>query len=281
MNRKDWTLLTPSSGSLDLSNNVCYDKFINLDIFYNRINYPDDGLSYYHLSQHYNLNPKNIAIGYGSSELLLRIFNLFRSKTISIKAPTWQLAELYATNLGMKISDDGDVLYIANPNGLNGKVLLKEEILSLLNKYEIVIVDEAYGDFSTESVATIAPSVENLIVSKTLSKTVAAPGLRFGFCFANEMLIKQIQDQRPGYVTFSHTADALQQLLPQIEYHIQRMLATRNYIEQKYNVLPSQGNYVLFLDDPMLPVKMKKIDSFYRMSLTDLDTFKELENANR
>lgn len=280
MIRRDWTEPLPKHNLLDLSNNVCYDQFLNHNYISNS-NYPDDSKSYKLLGDYYKVNPKNIAIGYGSAELILRIFNLFKDCTFSIVLPTWQLAEMYARELGIKIipyPEKSDILYIANPNGLNGTALSSSSIINLLSQYKLVIVDEAYGDFSNCSVLDSATTTSNLIVVKTLSKTVASPGLRFGYCFGNESIIKQIQDVRPGYVTTGSTLSALEVLLPQINLHIARMIDTRNYIEEKYNVVKSQGNYVLFKTNPHLPVITKQINGLHRMALTDLITFKEIEN---
>jgi histidinol-phosphate aminotransferase len=281
MNRRDWTEALPKSNELDLSNNICYDRFINFYEDQNIMAYPDDSEAYSLLSTYYNINAQHIAIGYGSCELILRILQLYKEWTLHIVTPTWQLADLYAKHIGMTQQKDADILYIANPNGLTGKALSAMEILKLLPKYQLVIVDEAYGDFSGSSVLDYTTVKDNLIVVKTLSKTIAAPGLRFGYCFSAANIIKRIQDCRPGYVTTGLTANALKKLLPQVNLHIARMIDTRDYIESKYEVEPSQGNYVLFKTDPHFAVKMKEINGLYRMSLTDLITFKELENEYR
>ena len=281
MIRHDWTQPLPKSEILDLSNNVCYDKFLDRNFEHSVSTYPDDAEAYRLLSQYYNISPYNIAIGYGSSDIILRILKLYQGNSLKIVNPTWQLAQLYAHHIGYEIKDDADILYIANPNGLTGKALSKNEILSLLTTYKLVIVDEAYCDFSDCSVLDTSITADNLIVVKTLSKTIASPGLRFGYCFSNLDIINRIQNVRPGYVTTSATIPALNKLLPQIGMHISRMLETRNYIEDKYDVVPSEGNYVLFKTKHNLPVKMKEVNDLFRMSLTDIDTFKKFENELR
>ncbi len=281
MIRHDWTQPLPKSEILDLSNNVCYDKFLDRNVEHSVSTYPDDAEAYRLLSQYYSISPYNIAIGYGSSDIILRILKLYQGNSLKIVSPTWQLAQLYAHHIGYEIKDDADILYIANPNGLTGKALSKNEILSLLPTYKLVIVDEAYCDFSDCSVLDNSITADNLIVVKTLSKTIASPGLRFGYCFSNSDIINRIQNVRPGYVTTNATIPALNKLLPQIGMHISRMLETRNYIEDKYDVVPSEGNYVLFKTRYSLPVKMKEVNELFRMSLTDIDTFKKFENELR
>jgi len=281
MIRHDWTQPLPKSEILDLSNNVCYDKFLDTNFEHSVSTYPDDAEAYRLLSEHYAVSPYNISIGYGSSDIILRILQLYQGNSLQIVNPTWQLAQLYAHHIGYEIKDDADILYIANPNGLTGKALSKNEILSLLPNYKLVIVDEAYCDFSDCSALDTSITADNLIVVKTLSKTIASPGLRFGYCFSNSDIINRIQNVRPGYVTTSATIPALNKLLPQIGMHISRMLETRKYIEDKYDVVPSEGNYVLFKTRYSLPVKMKEVNELFRMSLTDIDTFKKFENELR
>jgi len=259
---------------------VCYDQLLNVSVSQTLCSYPDDAEAYHLVSSFYDIDPYNIAIGYGSCELILRILQAFKSMSLSIVTPTWQLAELYSEHIGMeykKYPKSADMLYIANPNGITGEVLTKEQIIGILPNYQLVILDEAYGDFSNQSLVNEAPKFNNLIVVKTLSKTIAAPGLRFGYCFANSGLIKKIQNIRPGYVTTSSTVDVLKNLLPEITAHVARMLATREYIENKYNTIKSQGNFVLFKNKENIPVKMKEFENAYRMALTDLETFKKLE----
>lgn len=280
MKRNYWTSNLPNSNLLNLSCNVCYDQYLDLNIEQTISYYPDEAESYNLLSQYYNIPSENIAIGYGSAELILRIFNLYKNFSLKIITPTWQLAELYAYHIGMNIKENADILYIVNPNGLSGKSLPTEEILELAKKYKLLIVDEAYGDFSNCSVLNESLLLDNLIVIKTLSKTIASPGLRFGYCFSNTDIIDKIQNVRPGYVTTGATVPALKKLLPQINSHIGRMLSTRNYIESKYDVIPSQGNYVLFKNDPKFSILTKEINGLFRMSLTDIDTFKRLENEH-
>lgn len=278
MIRHDWTKPLLKSEILDLSNNVCYDKFLDTNFEHSVSSYPDDAEAYRLISQYYNVSPYNIAIGYGSSDVILRILQLYQGNSIEIVTPTWQLAELYAQHIGYTIKDNADILYIANPNGLTGKALSKNEVLSLFPKYKLVIVDEAYGDFSDCSVIDTSITIDNLIVVKTLSKTIASPGLRFGYCFSNSDIINKLQNVRPGYVTTSATVPALNKLLPQVCTHINRMLETRSYIEDKYDVVPSEGNYVLFKTKYSFPIRMKEVNGLFRMSLTDIDTFKKFED---
>ena len=278
---------------LNLSNNVCYDAVLldrlKFDIDFSKIHqYPDAASTYLELSMYHNVDPKNIAIGYGAGDIVFRLLNFFKDYSLSILTPTYDLANTFAVNLGMKVqtstdlSDlNGEVLYIANPNGITGEALASQTVLEMCKKFKYVIADEAYGEFSTIDYSVFYNSIdlENLIVVKTLSKSVASPGIRFGYCVGNVDLIKGFQNARSSTVLTGLTPFFIPVLLKEIDSHVKRMIITRNYIESKYSCKPSQGNYVLFEQDPKLNCKIKKTQlGHYRMALTDLDTFVKLEN---
>lgn len=280
--------------TIDLSKNICYDRYLlpklNCEISSDALRqYPDTAAVYRSLAAHYKVDVKNLAIGYGAGDIIYRLIQLFQHLSLAIHGPTFQMAGVWAENLGMtvnyssEISDlKGDVLYLANPNGITGTVISRDDINDLLDKFKWIILDEAYADFSIVdcSVFDQASRLANVIVVKTLSKAIACPGLRFGFCAANELVIEQLQAYRSASVTTGLTDILLDSLLENIPFHVCRMLETRDYIQNKYPCVDSQGSYVLFKNDPKFNCRIKVTEqNLYRMSLTDLETFKSLENG--
>lgn len=297
--RNNWAIPQPSQNKINLGNAVCYDQDLikSLTVESTAIfSFPDEYRVYCLLAQHLSVPISNLAIGLGLGELIPRILSLYASKKIKIVSPTWQLMELtcqansinysnvcYKNFLELDLDqlyvNDSDILYIANPNGVNGQVLTREQILKLCDYYQLVIVDEAYGDFSNQSVMDFAINLPNLLVAKTFTKTLAIPGLRVGFCVANTALIQKIQEIRPGYIMNSMVGVVLDNLLPQMPQHISRMLITKDYIERNYNVISSQSNSILFKELPKLSCATKEVyPGIHRMALTDLATFMELKN---
>lgn len=268
---------------LNLSNNVCHDSILIDEVkdLYKKLEidpsqYPDEYDAYCTLSDYYNLPIENIAIGHGSGELMNRLLYLFREKRISIMSPTWQIPEVMGSimnlNIVNKYDPDADIVYIANPNGQTGTIV--NGIERICDKHEYVIVDEAYIDFSSkESMFTNRP--DNVIILRSLSKSLSMAGLRFGYLFANDLLVEQVQQIRPNYVTNSFVIDALPYLLDMIPAHVERMLETRDYIESNYDCVKSNANYVLFKNPPMFVSKWetKKINGLTRMSLLNLKDF--------
>lgn len=288
-----WYVNRYKQGTLNLSNNVCYDNVLmselDINVSFQELNeYPDAANIYFALGKYHNVDVKNLAVGYGSGDIIFRIFQLFKDYKIGILVPTYELAYIFAINLGMNVitSEDidninTDILYIANPNGVTGEVVSKEKILELSKKYKLMIVDEAYGDFCNLNFSVLDESAryDNIIVIKTFSKTIASPGVRFGYCVSNETFINNIQENRSSTVITGFTTNIILELIKHIPAHISRMLKTRKYIEEKYNCITSHGNFVLFKKNPAFNCEIKKTSKgLYRMALTDLETFKKIEN---
>jgi histidinol-phosphate/aromatic aminotransferase/cobyric acid decarboxylase-like protein len=282
-----------NDGILNLSNNVCYDQILindlNTSLDLKKIfEYPDPFLTYVTLSNFLNINIKNIAIGFGASDIIHRLFDFFRDHTIGILTPTYDLSISFAENLYINFKKSNnldelktDILYIVNPNGINGKALFKEDLLKISENYKYMIIDEAYSDFCNGEISLLNDSInKNIIVIKTFSKTISVPGLRFGYCVSNQQFIKDFQERRSAVIITGITQQFIPFLIEQIPYHVKRMMITKKYIEEKYSCVPSNGNFVLFKTDPNFNCKIKKTEeNLFRMALIDLDTFKKIENG--
>ena len=85
---------------------------------------------------------------------------------------------------------------ICNPNNPTGAVIKKEDVLRIVKSTDnIVIADEAYMEFSNESVVDEIENYDNLIVVKTMSKAFSMAGIRTGYLIAGEDIIKTIEKE--------------------------------------------------------------------------------------
>jgi histidinol-phosphate aminotransferase len=84
-------------------------------------------------------------------------------------------------------ANENDALYIANPNGLSGDAI---SIKHLTSKFKYVFADEVYADFYNEH-SLLNDWSDNVIVIKSLSKSLGLAGLRVGFAVASEELTKE------------------------------------------------------------------------------------------
>jgi len=256
---------------INLSQNVCYDKHLKFELDYN--SYGKHSVCLDILKKHYHCN--NIDIGYGISELISRIMFFFKQNNLklTICKNAWPgFAEMQKS---MDVLSGNDVYYLVNPSGINGEQLTKSQVTDLAKQYKYIVVDEAYGDFFENSV--IDCRTNNMIILKTLSKSIASPGVRFGWCIAPTEVIDTISTIRPRSCTVGGIQDQLEAMLAEIPNHVKRMIETRNFLESNYNCTKSYGNYVLFNTPNKYTEKFicKQIGNHYRMALVDMDTLNE------
>lgn len=94
------------------------------------------------------------------------------------------------------LQEQPKVIFLCNPNNPTGCLLKRAEIERLLKVAEgLVVVDEAYEDFASQSISVtpLIDTYENLMVLRTFSKAYALAGARVGYGLASEPVIRLIE----------------------------------------------------------------------------------------
>jgi histidinol-phosphate/aromatic aminotransferase/cobyric acid decarboxylase-like protein len=287
MQRPNWTQPSYRKGPIDLSLNVHYDSKLNAEIrqYLGQLqsfhDYPDQYQLYDSVSSYYNVPIDQLAIGYGATEMLERIFKSLEFDNVYCVEPSFQMIEVYANifkknYISITIKQlyelnplKESILVIANPNGNNGE---SHDIESVIDRFKYVISDEVYGDFYGNHSLLNKPYF-NTIVVKSFSKSLGLAGFRCGFSVAPKFITEQLQSIRSNFVMCSFSS----LIIPKVIHHtpevVKRMNETKSFLEHTFKCKPSTGNYVLFEQSNRFTERFgaKYVEGYYRMALTDIE----------
>lgn len=107
----------------------------------------------------------------------------------------WSLPAAFAQG-----GKDLRLVFLANPNSPSGTVVPPEKVLEIAELLPCpLLVDEAYGDFAETNCMSLVARCEKIMVSRTLSKSYALAGLRFGYIVAQPQMIRQLEKVKDSY----------------------------------------------------------------------------------
>lgn len=247
--------------------------------------YPDPMATAFRIAagDFYGFDPSWILCGNGSDELLTMLTRAFvdTDDVIRFANPGYilykTLAEIQGArvdvvnfnadwSLGGAFTEPADRLklaFLANPNSPSGTVAPPAEVAKLADALPCpLVVDEAYVDFADANCLALVKENEKIIVTRTLSKSYALAGLRFGFLFAQPQVIEQLTKVKDSYncdaISIAAATAAIddQAWLKETRAAI---LATRERMtaslrELGFASVPSQANFV-WNPHPSLPVE--------------------------
>ncbi|QNJ90391.1 histidinol-phosphate transaminase [Mycolicibacterium fluoranthenivorans] len=150
-----------------------------------------------------------------------------------------------------------DVVFLASPNNPSGQSITLDELRQLLDVAPgVVIVDEAYGEFSSQpsAIRLIAQYPAKLIVTRTMSKAFAFAGGRLGYLVADPAVIEALLLVRLPYHLSSLTQAAARAALRHAEDTLgsvalliaERERVSKGLSEMGFRVIPSDANFVLY-----------------------------------
>lgn len=231
------------------------------------------------IGKYIKMPPQGILVGNGSDEIIQLILLTFggRGKSLIIHPPTFGMYEIYARltdtdvvpvpllnglaldtekMLEAALSPQAHVVIICNPNNPTGSLFSREEILRLVRESgKIVVVDEAYAEFSGETLIPEIANYPNLLIMRTFSKSFGLAGLRLGYLLGQAETIALINRVRPPFnvnsfsqragclaLSFLEDYEAQIQIIKQETSKLQAGLAQLPDVV----VYPSQANFILF-----------------------------------
>ncbi|MCH7996338.1 MAG: aminotransferase class I/II-fold pyridoxal phosphate-dependent enzyme [Chloroflexi bacterium] len=97
------------------------------------------------------------------------------------------------------IDDRTKIVFIASPNNPTGNSSSRDEIVRLLETGLAVVVDEAYFEFSGQTMASLVPDYDNLMVVRTFSKWAGLAGVRVGYGIFSPRIADYINQIKQPY----------------------------------------------------------------------------------
>lgn len=233
------------------------------------------------LSEIKKANLDQIFVGNGSDEVIDLAFRIFcepgKDKALTF-SPTYGMYDVSAginnielikqplladfqINLNQLQSylemSDVKLIFICSPNNPTGNIINKDDIIYILKNFNgVVIIDEAYIDFSTkESFISEIKNYPNLIVSQTFSKAWGLAGARVGTAYANSNIVDLYNKVKPPYNVSSLNQKAvLLSLNNQSKFGIEKniiLIERAKVIDQLSKIpmvkkiYPTEANFVL------------------------------------
>lgn len=231
------------------------------------------------IAQANGLEREQVLVGNGGDELLFNIALAWGGpgRTFLNMPPTFSVYEANArlTNTNVvniarrpdySIDEDavlarvakGDIDYVivTSPNNPTGQLASEEFMVALLSSTDaLVMVDEAYFEFSRRTMRPYLAQHKNLVILRTFSKAFSLAGVRVGYLLGNADVIREFVKVRQPY-----SVDAVSQAIASVAYEnrakfepgIKAVIAERARLYDQLaalphvSVFPSDANYILF-----------------------------------
>lgn len=177
------------------------------------------------LAKRYGLASDQVFLGVGSDDVLAIAFMTFFNSKKPILFPdiTYSFYDVWAELFQIPYErpaldehfdliredyykENGGVV-IANPNAPTGVLQNMDFLRDVIehNRDVVVIIDEAYADFSESSALELTKEYDNVLIVQTYSKSRSLAGMRIGYAMGNPELIKAMNDVRYSYNSYPMT----------------------------------------------------------------------------
>ena len=242
-------------------------------------------------ARHVGVEPEMVAVTSGSNEGILAVVETFASgRAAVLTAPGYSMsvplavvggAQVRAVRLRENFSLDvaamvrearapgAAVVFLASPNNPTGMPFARADIEAVIEASGgIVVVDEAYAQFTDESFVPELARHPNLVVLRTFSKAFALAGARVGWIVARAPVIAEIVKALPPYnvnIFAQEVALAALERPELVQERVRAIVAERSRLFQALaavagvETFPSRTNFILFRTGLAAPDLMERL----------------------
>jgi histidinol-phosphate aminotransferase len=231
------------------------------------------------VAERFGISRNMVIAGNGSDDILTITFRAFTSEKLSMAClePTYSLykelirmqnAKMQTIKLNtedfsfpenfLEQAKGANLLIITRPNAPTGNSFPLEKIRKICEKFDgVVLIDEAYADFTSDNCMELAATMPNVIVSRTMSKSYSLAGLRFAYAVGHPELIKGLYKLKDSYnvdMVAQKVALAAFMDTEYLEKNVRAIKATRDKVAvalkaMNFKVIDSESNF-LFVSPP-------------------------------
>ena len=184
------------------------------------------------------------------------------------------------------VTDNTKLVFICAPNNPTGNAIEKAALKRLLRSTEaLVVLDEAYAEFSTESHADLVNHFDNLAVCRTFSKAFGLAGLRLGYAVLDSDLAHDYNKHMLAFTVNQLAVEGGIAALTDsafLERTVSMVTHGRQFLREKLpmKTYPTQANFV-FVDTA--PYTAQEVSEFLLrrgIIVRNCDTFRGCSNSH-
>ena len=162
--------------------------------------------------------------------------------------PDWSLPPEFSRN-----DPSLRLVLLPNPNSPSGTIIPPADVEAIARKLDCtLVVDEAYVDFADTNCLDLVRRNENVVVTRTLSKSYALAGLRFGFLVAQPHVVSELAKIKDSYNCDAISIAAATAAIRSTHWLAETratLIATRQRMAKRlaalgFEVTPSQANFL-------------------------------------
>lgn len=227
------------------------------------------------IADYLRVDPDQVVAGAGADDLIDILIRLVMPPAVVTMPPTFGMYRFLARITGADVVEvplDSDfrpdlcevaravregarIVFAVSPNNPTGNVLDEADVRTLCSLDALIVVDEAYAEFSNTTVLPLLAEYPNLVVLRTFSKWAALAGLRVGYAVADAGLARHMMAiKQPYNVNVAADVAARTALAHRAEIMegVRSLVAERERMSGLVSALgwlepcPSQANFVLF-----------------------------------
>lgn len=226
------------------------------------------------LADYVGVSVEQVVTGCGSDDVLDSTLRAFADAgdTVAIPDPSFAavpifarmnsltpalvpLTNTYDVDAERMLEANARIIYLCSPNNPTGTALSRAAIEAIVERAPgLVIIDEAYVEFSGGSVADLLSRSDRVLITRTMSKAFGLAGLRIGYAAGAPALVREVEKSRGPYkvnaIAERAAVSALREDMPWVRAKVEAAVENRERFiaalrELGLDTLPSQANFVL------------------------------------